>query len=166
MLAAVDYRNNMLGIYDTEDSVIEWYTPLQIKQIIKKTNLEIMGVSLDEKCNPIYTLDGLIVNLAYKYTHNSTIIGRFMFIILEEGEKWGRTFSSVIKRTTVAVFDLGSSNFPKMVYPCGQYITSYYAETLLSHKDGYGLQFDTSVDSWKISARDMQELKGFLRHQL
>lgn len=166
MYAATDFKNGKLGIYDTSDGVTEWYTPGQVKSMIKNYNLEIIGVILDERCNPIYTLDGLKVNLMYKYSHKNTVIDRFMFVILTPEDKWGMTFSSDIIRPTVAVFDLASDNFPKSQYPSGQYIASYDVDTLLSHKDGYGIQFDTSVDAWKISARGVSELKEFLKYQL
>lgn len=166
MYAATDFKDGKLGIYDSSDGVTEWYTPKQVKSMIKSYGLEIYGVTLDEKCNPMFTLDGLRVNLMYRYSHKTTVIGRFMFVILTSSDFWGSSFSEEIKKPTVAIFDLGASNHPKSEYPSGQYITSYYAETLLKHEDGYGLQFDTSVDLWKISARDMKELKMFLEYQL
>lgn len=166
MYAAADFKNGKLGIYDTKDGVTEWYTPRQVKSIIKDYGLEIYGVVLDETCNPMFTLDGLKINLMYNYSHKTTVIGRFMFVILTTADFWGSTFSTEIKKTTVAIFDKGASNHSIKEYPCGQYVTSYYADSLLKHEDGYGLQFDTSVDDWKISARDMKELKKFLKYQL
>jgi hypothetical protein len=63
------------------------------------------------------------------------------------------------------VFDLGASSLSKMQYPSGQYVCSYYVETLLQHQKGMGLMFDTSVDDWKINARDMDELREYLEYQ-
>lgn len=166
MYAVTDFNEGKLAIYDTDDGVTEWYTPKQVKSMIKEYGLEIMGVTVDEKCNPIFTLDGLEVNLMYKYSHKTTVIDRFLFVILTQRDKWGKTFSFDINKPTVAVFDLGAKNFSKQKYPSGQYVASYHIDSILRHEDGCGIQFDTSVDSWKISARDVKDLKEFLKYQL
>lgn len=169
MFIATDYNANagQLAILDTDDGVTEWYYTSQVKEFIKKYKLEIMGAIVDERCNPKFSFNGLKVNLAYKFSHRTTMIDRFMFVILlPERDRWGMTFLYPIEKPTVAVFDLGAENFPKMQYPCGQYITSYYIETLLQHQDWYGLVFDAEVPVWQIDSRGMRELKEFLKYQM
>ena len=87
----------------------------------------------------------------------------FRAVLLEKGELWGKTFSSVIKESTVAFFDT-STSLSKHKYPSGQYIASYYAETLLSHHSA--LVLDTEVESWRLTPREMRELRVWLEYQL
>ena len=160
MFAAVDFKNGQIGILDDRDGVVEYYKPSILKELMKKTGISIYGVEVDENINPIYTLDGLVVNLLYR---RSTRIGKFRAVLLEKGELWGITFSSVIKESTVAFFDT-STSLSKHKYPSGQYITSYYAETLLSHHSA--LVLDTGVESWRLTLREMRELRVWLEYQL
>lgn len=160
MLVAVDYKNGgVLGVYDSEDRTTEYISLKQVKQLIK-SGVEIYGVKLKEKTNPIYTLDGLQINLLYQH---STRIDRFRIALLPAGSLWGMTFSRVIDKPTVAFFDT-SVDFPLSEYPSGQYISSYYAETLLQCNGG--LMLDADVPEWKLDARDMWELKEWLGYQL
>ena len=165
MFEVVDYKNGKLGIIDSDDLKIEWYVPSDVKKILKdfKGKLEIFGCVLAENINPLYTLDGLSINFNMRYTHRFTIIGRFLFVILEPGDVLN-VKTPPVKKLTVAIFDLGASNHPKHIYPSGQYICSYYASDLVKHKDGYGLVFQADVKDWCIDARDVRELKEFIKY--
>lgn len=162
MFYAVDYKEGKIGVLDTDDNSVEYFGVDTIKYITKHYKAEIYGVTLAENINPKFTIRGLEINLYYR---NAINLGRFKAVLLNKGDLWGCTFSKVISKPTVAIFDMESS-LPKNKYPSGQYICSYYADTLLEHNDNFGLQFDTSVDSWKISSKDMQDLKMFLKSKL
>ena len=79
---AVDYKDNKLGVLDISDKVVEYYTISEIKSFIKD-GIVINGVVLDEKTNPIYTLDGLRVNLAYR---NRKKFGKWVVCLLKSGD--------------------------------------------------------------------------------
>ena len=65
MLEAVDFKDGKIGVYDNEDGSLEYASIESIKKALN-SGISIMGVVLDENINPIYTLDGLVVNLFYK----------------------------------------------------------------------------------------------------
>lgn len=160
MLAAVDFKDGKLGIFDSDDKTTEYITPNNLRNVLKSTSIEIQGVVLNESCNPMYTLSGLDVNLLYQ---NSFAIDHFNVVILKEGDYWGKTFSKRINKPTIAFFD-NATSFSKMKYPMGQYITSYYAESLLDHNGG--LLLDTSVDAWKVDAPSMRVIQSWIKNQL
>lgn len=160
MFYAVDFKNGKIGIWDNSDNTVEYYSLVELKKAIKQLGVDVYGVELDEDVNPIYTLNGLTINLLYR---RSTRIGNFRIALLREGERWGRTFSSIIKEPTIAFFDT-STSLPLHRYPSGQYITSYYARGIIELNNG--LILDTDVDSWKLSKRDIDELKKWVIYQL
>jgi hypothetical protein len=126
-------------------------------------NIKIYGIKYKPNINPMYTVDGLQINLYYQ---NSTRVGNFRVALLKEGERWGRTFKSVIKEPTVAFFDTSVTTFPLDEYPSGQYVASYTAKILLKHDDDYGLLLDADVPEWSLTASDMYDIKQWLRTQL
>lgn len=160
MFYAVDFKDGKIGVWDDMDDTVEYWTPSALKNVIKKLGLEIYGVTIEENVNPIYTLDGLTVNLFYRH---STRVDRFRVVLLNTGEYWGRTFSSRVDKPTVAFFDT-STSFSKQKYPSGQYVASYYAETILGHKGG--LILDTDVPDWKVNGDDIREIQIWLKYQL
>lgn len=170
MLEAVDFKDGKIGVYDTDDSSIEYASTTDIKKALD-AGISVMGVTVEEDLNPMYTLDGLTVNLYYqnipqlseRYAIN--VLDRFKFVLFNTGNRVGIKFKGVVKKPTVFVYDLGS-NFPKYKYPCGQFICSYYAETLLGHDRNSGLIFDMDVSDWKIGAKDMQQLNVWIKHIL
>lgn len=148
---AVDYRDGKLGILDKTDNVEEYYNPERIKIFIKD-GIVIDGVTLDEKLNPMYTINGLTVNLAYK-NHNK--FGKWVVALLRKGDKYGNTLSSSIKRDTVFFYD-SSVNWSKQKYPFGQFVTSYDLKTIIMHNGS--LVLDASVESWCVNAKDMRDI--------
>ena len=73
------------------------------------------GVVLNEETNPMYTIDGLKVNLAYK---NHKKFGKWIVVLLKKGD----SPLALIKK-----------QFYLLIGVNGQYVTSYYLETLLGH---------------------------------
>lgn len=155
MFYAIDFKNEKLGILDTTDKVVEYFTPSEIKQYLK-AGVVINGVVLDEKTNPLYTLEGLSVNLAYRTRKK---FGKWIVVILKEGDRYGSSLSSTIKTDTVFFYD-SSVGWDIVKYPYGQFVASYRLETLVKH-DG-GLCLDTSVPSWCISGEQWKSIKTWL----
>lgn len=160
MFYAVDFKDGKVGIWDNSDDTVEYYDIATLKQAIKYLGVDVYGVELDKDVNPIYTIGCLTINLLYR---RSTRIGKFRIALLREGERWGCTFENVVKAPIVAFFDT-STSLSLHRYPSGQYVTSYYAESILELNNG--LILDTDVDSWRLSKRDVDELKKWITYQL
>ena len=157
MLYAVEYKNGIVGVLDTDDNSTEYCSLKQLRHYVVDLGLSIEGVTVEDNVNPIYTLEGMTINLFYH--KRSMFLGRYTLAILLPGEYWGRTFSTEIKKPTVAFFDM-KSGFDKHKYPNGQYIASYNADTLLGHKGG--LILGTSVEDWRVSPSEMKNLQQFI----
>lgn len=154
---AVDFKDGKLGILDTSDKIVEYYTPSEVKDIIKRHDFVINGVSvLDEKTNPMFSLDGLKINLAYR-THKK--FGRWIVALLREGDRYGSTLSSVVKKDTVFFYD-SSVSWSRQEYPYGQFVSSYYLDTIFDHEGG--LCLDASVSSWVIDSETMDSILDWL----
>ena len=170
MLEAVDFKDGKIGILDTEDGSIEYASTTDIKKVLD-LGIKVVGITIEADLNPIYTLDRLTVNLYYQNIpqlsdrYSINVLDRFKFVLLNKGNRVGVKFKGVVEKPTVFVYDLGS-NFPKYKFPCGQFICSYYAETLLGHNKNSGLIFDADVPDWRISAKDMQQLNIWIKHIL
>lgn len=154
---AIDFKDRKLGVLDKFDKVVEYYTLDQIKSFIKD-GIIINGVTLDEKTNPIYTLNGLKVNLAYR-KHKK--FGKWIVAVLKSGDKYGSTLSSCVKEDTVMFYD-SSVSWSKQEYPFGQFISSYYLQTLLEHTGG--LSLDASIPSWCVDAKTFKEIREWLEN--
>lgn len=152
MFYAVEYKSKLIGVLDTDDNSIEYYDPDAIKEFIK-LGIEIYGITLAEDSNPMFTVNGLVINLYYL---RSTQVGQFKVALLVPDDRWGKTFRTIVNAPTLAFFDT-STSLSKKEYPSGQYISSYYLETLLSHNSG--LILNAEVPDWKISASDINSIK-------
>ena len=155
---AVDYKDNKLGILDKEDGVVDYYSPTEIKEIIKKYNITINGVKvLEENYNPLLCLDGLQVNLAYR---NFKKFGKWIVVLLRNGDRFGLSLSSRVTGDTVLFYDT-SVNWSKQEYPYGQYVSSYYLDSILEHEGKLKLQAD--IPSWAVSKEHMLKIKDWLK---
>lgn len=155
---AVDYKDGKLGILDTKDNVTEYYTTSDIVKFLKD-GIVINGVLYEPEVNKKFTLDGLTINLAYRL-HKK--VGRWIVVLLRKGDRWGKRLSNKIEKDTLYFYDT-SVNWSKNKYPFGQYVSSYYLETLLKeHDSNYGLILDASVSSWKVSKEELEEVIDWL----
>lgn len=154
---AVDYRDGKLGVLDTSDKVTEYFTTAEIKKYLKD-GIVINGVIFEPETNPMYTLDGLTVNLAYK-RHKK--VGKWIVVLLKEGDKWGTSLGSTIKEDALYFYD-SSVNWSKNKYPFGQFVSSYNLKTILEHDYNYGLSLDASVESWKVSKEELSKIVDWL----
>ena len=156
MLAVTEYKNNKLGVWDSDDNTLEYYNPESIRHIVEDLGININGVILEPNINPMYTICGLTVNLLYR---RSICIGKFRAALLQAGERWGSTFSSEIVKPTLAIFDM-STSLSRVKYPSGQYICSYYVDTFLNHEGS--LKLDASVSSWYLSKKEVSSIKDWV----
>lgn len=154
---AVDYRDGKLGVLDTSDKVTEYFTTAEIKKYLKD-GIVINGVIFEPENKPMYTLDGLNVNLAYK-RHKK--VGKWIVVLLKEGDKWGASLGYTVKEDTLYFYD-SSVKWSKNKYPFGQFVSSYNLKTILEHDYNYGLSLDASVDSWKVSKEELSEIVDWL----
>ena len=156
MYYAVDFKEGKLGILNTSSKTVEFFTPEKIKEILK-SGIIINGITLAEELNPIYTISGLKVNLAYR---NHKKFGKWIVCVLKAGDKYGRSLSSTVNQDTVFFYDT-SVDWNVQEYPYGQFVASYYLETILEHKGG--LCFDAGVPSWGINGAMIESVKTWLR---
>lgn len=156
MFYAVDFKNDELGVLDSSDNVVEYYSLDDIKKIVK-SGISICGVKLAEDINPIYTLNGLSINLAYR-RHKK--FGKWIVVVLREGDRFGCTLKECIHKDTVAFYDT-SSNFAKQEYPLGQYVCSYYLDTI-SHHVGV-LKLNLEVPAWTVDSNTMKSITTWLK---
>lgn len=152
---AVDFKDEKLGILDITDKTVEYYSTDQIKTIVKG-GIVINGVILDEKTNPIFTLDGLKVNLAYRKRKK---FGKWVVAVLKSGDKFGSTLSSTINEDTVFFYD-SSVNWNQQEYPYGQFVSSYHLSIIRNHRGS--LSLDTSIPAWTINADTMNAITTWL----
>lgn len=149
---AISFRDGKIGVLDTRDNVTEYYAPNDLIAFLNK-GLVINGVTLATKLNPIFTLNGLTVNLAYPI-HKQ--FGNWVVALLRKGDRYGSTLSSVVKEDTLFFYYV-SDKFSKPKYPLGQFVSSYYLKTILSHTGGLILQMDEPL--WRIDEDTMNRIK-------
>lgn len=152
----IDYKEEKLGVLDKSDGVVEYYSINDIKSFILD-GIVINGVVLDENTNPIYTLKGLKVDLAYPIAKK---VGKWIITVLKIGDKYGSTLVSSVKKPTVRFYD-SSVKWSKQEHPYGQFVASYHLDTLLNHQ--CGLYLDASVPSWYVEESDMKVIVNWLR---
>lgn len=47
----------------------------------------------------------------------------------------------------------------------GQFVSSYYTDTILSHRDGEGINLDGGAPDWNLSAENVAAIKEFIKGQ-
>lgn len=165
MLMAIDVEGRKVGIFDLDDYSLEYIDIKELKKALK-SGVEIMGAKLEEDINPIYTWEGVTLNLAYRdipmkvATNN---IENFKLVMLNRGRTTGIKYDKGVTSPLVRIYDL-AVDFPKMKYPCGQFICDYYAYTLLEHDCNYGLSFNTEVERWQVSSKHMRMINQWIKY--
>jgi hypothetical protein len=76
-------------------------------------------------------------------------------------QRWGPTVEFHDRR-----YAREDNNYDPAYSAHGQYVGSYYADTLLDHEAAYGLNLDGGVDAWSIDAETLAEVMGWLRASL
>lgn len=154
---AVDYKDNKLGILDTSDNVVEYYSTDNIINFIKD-GITIYGVLYTPEINSMYTINGLTVNLAYR-RHKK--VGKWIVVLLKQGDKWGTTLECSVKEDTLYFYD-SSVKWDKHKYPFGQFVASYYLNTILQGNNSSSLCLDASIKSWFVTKEEMEEIIAWL----
>lgn len=76
----------------------------------------------------------------------------FTVLLVDEGDRYGKV---------VKFYD---SRYPHGNY--GQFVTEYYASTLLEGEDGFGLSLYADVRDWFIDSKNMDYLRQWIREHL
>ena len=158
MFKAIDCRNNKIGVLDTADETIEWYTPSQLRVILEQYRIIIQGVSMVG--DSAFSVEGLSFNFNYLC---KTKIGRWWVVVLNRGSQTGATLSNIIQKPTVLFYD-SSVDWDKLVCPLGQFVASYYCDTILTHRDD--LILDASIPEWRVTREEMTLVKDFIRRNM
>ena len=99
-------------------------------------------------------------------SETSKIFGHFNVRILRKGEKYGLKNGLTHKVFTplVEFYDYRHRNDKE--WKRGQFVSRYYAETILDHDPNSVLSLDGGIPEWTVSAESMQEILAWLRQEL
>lgn len=142
-------------------------TPSELEQLIRHAPLErqvdtpIMAEASDaqkDRASPCNTVTD---------TCRDLLVGKWRVRYVPYGGYYGQNNTLINQgKPLLAFYDTSVSS--EKFGPEGQYISAYYADTLLG-KDGwstgaypYGLQLDASIPAWTVSFSEMQEITRFL----
>ena len=81
--------------------------------------------------------------------------------IVKPGERFGQGYSLVHNKSEDCLVEFYDATQDKDKFPIGQFVTRYYYKTLIE-KNNTGLALDTSVDSWYINAKNMEQIRKWL----
>ena len=88
----------------------------------------------------------------------SELIGIFRAVMVYKGDSYG--LNNCLTHTKIEpMVDIYDSRYPHTEH--GQFVSRYYASTLLAHRYG-GLQLYGNEVSWRLSPIEMGDLKGFI----
>ena len=159
MFRVVGYDGTYLKVQDTSDATVENYTPVQLRQIILSSGITINGVALAEANeNPIYNIGGLHVTLTYQHVKT---FGRWIVVLANPGDRFGLQLAKIFDKPTVLFYDSYNLKSNYRIY--GQFVSSYYAETILQTTDTYGLSLDTSVPEWTVDAVTLHSIRDWVK---
>lgn len=99
-------------------------------------------------------------------SETSKIFGHFNVRILRKGEKYGLEDCLIHteRKPLVEFYDYRHRNDKE--WKRGQFVSCYYAETLLEHDPNFGLPLDGGIPEWTVSAESMREILAWLRQEL
>ncbi len=99
-------------------------------------------------------------------SETSKIFGYFNVRILRKGEKYGLEDGLTHKerKPLVEFYDYRHRNDKE--WKRGQFVSRYYAETLLEHDVNFGLSLDGDIPGCTVSAESMREILAWLRQKL
>ena len=99
-------------------------------------------------------------------SETSKIFGHFNVRILRKGEKYGLEdcLTHKERKPLVEFYDYRHRNDKE--WKRGQFVSRYYAETLLKHDLNFGLVLYGDSPEWIVSADYMREILAWLRQEL
>lgn len=148
MYIVTDYKKGELGILDTSDNKVEYFNPKYVKEYFIKRGVVISGITLAEDVNPMFTVDGLEINISYPHVK----YGKWTIAVLKDGTHYGRSLSSVISGKSVAhIYDNSKASISN---PLGFLWASYYLEDILNAKGNLILDMGNNImiDADSLSA--------------
>ena len=87
----------------------------------------------------------------------------FAIRIVRKGDNYGRDFCLTHDKDEALVefydFTYAGPKFTEY----GQFVSRYYAETLMERDDTYGLDLHGGVDGWEVDAATMLKVLDFVR---
>lgn len=86
-------------------------------------------------------------------------VSKFNVRVVNKGDKYGRDFCLTHDESKPLV-EFYDSRYPHTEF--GQFVSRYYAETLLSGEDD-GLCLDGGVPAWTVSKEDMDTVREWLK---
>ncbi len=145
------YDGSVFSIRDTGDGVVD-----------KLTYEELIGVLQDSSIagslyGAVKTEYGVEFNLCYKNRY-LTQDKQWYVVLLKPGDRFGRSLSTVIDKPTVLFYDNTSFKDKKQQYPLGQFVASYYLDTILGHTGQLCLNME--VPQWTVTPWDMDEIRA------
>lgn len=99
-------------------------------------------------------------------SETSKIFGSFNVRILRKGEKYGLEDCLTHKERKPLVEFYDYRHRDDKEWKRGQFVSRYYAETILKHDLNFGLSLDGGVPAWTVSAESMREILAWLRQEL
>ena len=98
-------------------------------------------------------------------SETSKIFGHFNVRILRKGEKYGLEDCLIHKerKPLVEFYDFRHRN--DTTWKRGQFISRYYAETILKHDPHHGLSLDGGIPAWTVPAESMRQILTWLRQE-
>lgn len=99
-------------------------------------------------------------------SETSKIFGNFNVRILRKGEKYGLEdcLTHKERKPLVEFYDYRHRNDQE--WKRGQFVSRYYAETILKHDLNFGLSLDGGVPECTVSAESMRDILAWLRQEL
>lgn len=99
-------------------------------------------------------------------SETSKIFGHFNVRILRKGEKYGleNCLTHKERKPLVEFYDYRHRDDKE--WKRGQFVSRYYAETILKHDLNFGLSLDGGVPEWTVSAESMRDILAWLRQEL
>ena len=99
-------------------------------------------------------------------SETSKIFGHFNVRILRKGEKYGleECLTHKERKPLVEFYDYRHRDDKE--WKRGQFVSRYYAETILEHDLNFGLSLDGGIPGWTVSTESMREILTWLRQEL
>lgn len=99
-------------------------------------------------------------------SETSKIFGNFNVRILRKGEKYGLEdcFTHKERKPLVEFYDYRHRNDQE--WKRGQFVSRYYAETILEHNPNNALSLDGGIPAWTVPPVSMREILAWLLQEL
>ncbi len=83
--------------------------------------------------------------------------------IIRKGDSWGRT-NSLIHDEDTPMIEFYDTRYDHT--PLGQFVSTYYADTLFNRDPHSGLDLDSGIPSWTVDGDAMNQVIEWLQSEL